>query len=116
MAMISGFSKNVKQRAWWANALLAFCLYMTIVYLPFDLFFKLEEEIKWQVHDGHVKTEREKGIRPPSALFYIFAEPTDHRHSYGDDQWVQQKCKTTRLVGECPSRVLSLHDHRVPAI
>jgi hypothetical protein len=40
MAMISGFSKNVKQRAWWANALLAFCLYMTIVYLPFDLFFK----------------------------------------------------------------------------
>jgi len=41
---------------------------------------RLEEKIKWQVHDGHVKTEREEGIRPPSALFYVFDKPTDHRH------------------------------------
>ena len=27
-------------RPWWANALLAFCAYMTVIYLPFDLFFK----------------------------------------------------------------------------
>ena len=27
-------------RPWWANALLAFCAYMAIIYLPFDLFFK----------------------------------------------------------------------------
>ena len=27
-------------RPWWANALLAFCSYMAIIYLPFDLFFK----------------------------------------------------------------------------
>ena len=40
MALISRITENLKQRAWWANALLAFCLYMTIVYLPFDLFFK----------------------------------------------------------------------------
>ena len=27
-------------RPWWANALLAFCAYVTVIYLPFDLFFK----------------------------------------------------------------------------
>ena len=26
--------------SWWANGLLLFCLYMTVVYLPFDLFYK----------------------------------------------------------------------------
>ena len=27
-------------RPWWMNVLFAFCLYMTFVYLPFDLFMK----------------------------------------------------------------------------
>ncbi|MGE0483212.1 MAG: hypothetical protein AB7Q81_03640 [Gammaproteobacteria bacterium] len=28
------------RRPWWMNALLAFCLYMSFVYMPFDLFLK----------------------------------------------------------------------------
>ena len=28
------------KRRWWMNLLLVFCLYMTFVYLPFDLFLK----------------------------------------------------------------------------
>lgn len=27
-------------RPWWMNLMMAFCLYMTIIYLPFDLFLK----------------------------------------------------------------------------
>ncbi len=30
----------VGRRPWWMNALFAFCLYMTFVYMPFDLFAK----------------------------------------------------------------------------
>lgn len=28
------------RRPWWMNALLAFCVYMAVVYVPFDLFYK----------------------------------------------------------------------------
>lgn len=27
-------------RPWWMNLMMAFCLYMTVIYLPFDLFLK----------------------------------------------------------------------------
>ena len=42
-------------RPWWMNALMAFCLYMTFVYLPFDLFVKpvaIDDEVwfGWKVH------------------------------------------------------------------
>jgi hypothetical protein len=28
------------RRPWWMNALLAFCIYMTFIYMPFDMFLK----------------------------------------------------------------------------
>jgi hypothetical protein len=31
---------ELRKRPWWANALLAFCAYMTVVYLPYDFFVK----------------------------------------------------------------------------
>ena len=34
---------ELARRPWWMNALLAFCLYMTVVYVPFDLFWKSVE-------------------------------------------------------------------------
>ena len=36
-------------RPWWMNALFAFCLFMTFVYLPFDLFWKpvAEDQEVW---------------------------------------------------------------------
>lgn len=30
----------VERRPWWMNLMWLFCLYMTFIYLPFDLFFK----------------------------------------------------------------------------
>ena len=30
----------LRARPWWMNALLGFCVYMTFVYLPYDVFFK----------------------------------------------------------------------------
>ncbi len=31
---------ELRRRPWWMNALFAFCLYMALVYVPFDLFWK----------------------------------------------------------------------------
>ena len=31
---------ELARRPWWMNGLLAFCLFMTFVYMPFDLFWK----------------------------------------------------------------------------
>lgn len=31
---------ELSKRPWWMNLMFAFCLYMTFIYLPFDLFFK----------------------------------------------------------------------------
>lgn len=31
-------------RPWWMNMLLAFCAYMTFIYMPFDLFYKPVEQ------------------------------------------------------------------------
>jgi len=33
-----------RRRPWWMNGLFAFCVYMTFVYLPFDLFWKPVEQ------------------------------------------------------------------------
>ena len=36
------------RRSWWMNLLLLFCLYMTFIYMPFDLFWKpvaVDEEV-----------------------------------------------------------------------
>ena len=40
---------ELRQRPWWMNVMWAFCLYMTFIYLPFDLFFKpvAEDEEVW---------------------------------------------------------------------
>jgi len=40
---------ELHRRPWWMNVLWAFCLYMTFIYMPFDLFFKpvAEDEEVW---------------------------------------------------------------------
>ena len=40
---------ELRRRPWWMNVLWAFCLYMTFIYLPYDLFFKpvAEDEEVW---------------------------------------------------------------------
>ena len=40
---------ELRRRPWWITLLWAFCLYMTFIYLPFDLFFKpvAEDEEVW---------------------------------------------------------------------
>lgn len=38
--MALDLAKAWRARPWWMNALLAFCLYMTFIYLPYDLFVK----------------------------------------------------------------------------
>ena len=38
--MAFDFAGVWRARPWWMNALLAFCLYMTFIYLPYDLFVK----------------------------------------------------------------------------
>ena len=37
---------ELRQRPWWMNLLWGFCLYMTFIYLPFDLFVKPVAEDK----------------------------------------------------------------------
>ena len=29
-----------QKRSWWMNGLLLFCIYMTFIYMPFDMFYK----------------------------------------------------------------------------
>jgi hypothetical protein len=38
--MIAKIGESLRKRPWWVNALFAFCAYMTVVYVPFDLFLK----------------------------------------------------------------------------
>lgn len=38
--MGAGFRANLSRRSWWLNLLLGFCLYMSFIYMPFDLFLK----------------------------------------------------------------------------
>ena len=38
-----------RKRSWWLNLLLLFCLYMTFIYMPFDIFWKpvVDDEEVW---------------------------------------------------------------------
>ena len=49
MAWTDTLGAEWRMRPWWMNALFAFCLYMTVVYMPFDLFWKpvAEDEEVW---------------------------------------------------------------------
>jgi hypothetical protein len=37
---MSVLAEEWRRRPWWMNLIFAFCLYMTFVYMPFDLFWK----------------------------------------------------------------------------
>ena len=47
--MAFNVAAELRRRPWWMNVLWAFCLYMTFIYLPYDLFFKpvAEDEEVW---------------------------------------------------------------------
>ena len=38
--MIAKLSAEWRKRPWWMNLMLCFCLFMTFVYMPFDMFVK----------------------------------------------------------------------------
>ena len=38
--MAFNLADELRRRPWWMNVLWGFCLYMTFIYVPFDLFFK----------------------------------------------------------------------------
>ena len=39
-SLFSSIIKDWHSRSWWMNLIFYFCLYMTFIYLPFDLFLK----------------------------------------------------------------------------
>ena len=46
--MISQIKEDWSQRPWWMNLIFYFCIYMTVIYMPFDFFYKpveLDEEV-----------------------------------------------------------------------
>ena len=47
--MMQTIREELSKRNWWMNIMYAFCLYMTIIYMPFDIFFKpvAEDEEVW---------------------------------------------------------------------
>lgn len=47
--MFAAISSDWRTRPWWMNFLFYFCLYMTFIYMPFDMFFKpvAEDEEIW---------------------------------------------------------------------
>ncbi|MEZ5561188.1 MAG: hypothetical protein R3E86_21920 [Pseudomonadales bacterium] len=49
MSIASALGRQWALRPWWMNLLFAFCLYMTLLYLPFDLFWKpiAQDEEVW---------------------------------------------------------------------
>ncbi len=49
MKLLNSIKSDWKTRAWWMSLLFYFCLYMTFIYLPFDLFLKpvAEDEEIW---------------------------------------------------------------------
>ena len=49
MAVIDSLRAEWHARPWWMNLMLAFCLYMTFVYMPFDIFLKpvAQDEEVW---------------------------------------------------------------------
>lgn len=49
MAMSFDLKAQWSKRPWWMNLMLGFCLYMTFIYMPFDMFLKpvAEDEEVW---------------------------------------------------------------------
>jgi len=49
MKALSALKAELGRRPWWMNLIWIFCLYMTFIYLPFDLFFKpvAEDQEVW---------------------------------------------------------------------
>tara|TARA_B100000405_G_scaffold100852_1_gene70130 strand:- start:315 stop:731 length:417 start_codon:yes stop_codon:yes gene_type:complete len=48
MKIISQIKEDWFRRPWWMNLMFYFCVYMTIIYMPFDFFYKpveLDEEV-----------------------------------------------------------------------
>lgn len=47
--MIDAVRREWAKRTWWMNLTFAFCLYMTVIYMPFDIFFKpmAQDEEVW---------------------------------------------------------------------
>ncbi|MFL2527573.1 MAG: hypothetical protein ACJ0Q3_08845 [Candidatus Azotimanducaceae bacterium] len=48
MTIILQIKKDWSQRPWWMNLIFYFCIYMTVIYMPFDIFYKpveLDEEV-----------------------------------------------------------------------
>ena len=48
MKIISQIKDDWFRRPWWMNLMFYFCVYMTIIYMPFDFFYKpveLDEEV-----------------------------------------------------------------------
>ena len=38
--VVDGIRRDVMRRPWWMTLMYVFCLYMTFVYMPFDIFLK----------------------------------------------------------------------------
>ncbi len=49
MTVAAGLQAQWRKRSWWMNLVLLFCLYMTFVYMPFDIFIKsvADDEEVW---------------------------------------------------------------------
>ena len=47
--MANALTTELRRRPWWMNLLWAFCLYMTFIYMPYDIFFKpvAEDQEVW---------------------------------------------------------------------
>ncbi|MYH14128.1 MAG: hypothetical protein F4149_02995 [Gammaproteobacteria bacterium] len=47
--MIQALRNELDKRSWWMNLIFAFCVYMTFIYMPFDIFYKpmAEDEEVW---------------------------------------------------------------------
>ena len=48
MKIISQIKEDWSQRPWWMNLIFYFCIYMTVIYMPFDIFYKpveFDEEV-----------------------------------------------------------------------
>lgn len=40
LALLREIKDELARRSWWMNLIYGFCLYMTFIYMPFDLFYK----------------------------------------------------------------------------
>ena len=40
MTALDTLRDNLKLRPWWMNAIMAFCIYMALIYMPWDIFIK----------------------------------------------------------------------------